>query len=227
MDSPKIQISNQTKEEKKQAIRQRREKQIAEQKEEKHRVQLEIKSKRETQKAIENSLSEDALKAIDAQIHALKSFSYWEMTPKQRVQVQDEILMLERKKKVQKEVAPGRKLFVGKIGFSDLEKRIKLNPPLLHHYIQLRKIHIQKLFESFGSVENFCWVDEKDSLFVIYDNPEAAKQALSTFSIFEERKERVMEIQKQLEVDRIPCYIAPKSNFYVRWPKNYTEQNKQ
>lgn len=205
-----------TKEQKKNAIREKMRDQIAAQHALAKQQKDAIWKKREGQKMKEMTMTEAQKKEIDARIEEPQSRCYWAMSGEERAETKKEIELLLKKKNAKAEVACGRKLYVGKIGFGDLEERIKLNPPLLKLYINIRKRRVEQMFESFGSVESFRWIDSKCTLFVVFDDADAAERALCTLKQYEERKERVANIAKTLKEERIPRYVAPRSCFYVR-----------
>ena len=98
----------------------------------------------------------------------------------------------------------GRKLFVGKIKFNDLRGKEGL--------IFTRKLLIQQIFESFGEIESFrcCW--ERDYIFVVYKETNAASLAYDNLSDFNKKKAIIAKFKQD-------SISVPNSNFYVRWPK--------
>eukprot|EP00008_Paramoeba_atlantica_P015609 CAMPEP_0201476018 /NCGR_PEP_ID=MMETSP0151_2-20130828/1318_1 /ASSEMBLY_ACC=CAM_ASM_000257 /TAXON_ID=200890 /ORGANISM="Paramoeba atlantica, Strain 621/1 / CCAP 1560/9" /LENGTH=233 /DNA_ID=CAMNT_0047856277 /DNA_START=239 /DNA_END=940 /DNA_ORIENTATION=+ len=205
------------KEEKKRLIREKMQRHIASQRSE----ALEKKLRQTNQKQKETKSNRDVVDSLDQEIQRLQSLSVWSMTPEQRSDVKKQIELLQQKKKGGWETAPGRKIFVGKVVFDDLEKKFKLNPPMLKQHIQMRKKAFERIFSKFGEVENFQWVEEKTCFFVTYEDSSVAQTVVETLADFNTRKDYIQKEKKFLEQKHLPVLVAPRFSYYVRWPKNY------
>jgi hypothetical protein len=207
-----------TKEEKKAMIKQRREAEASQQ-QEKARSRREAKAQRKEQEKRER---EAAFLDIDVKIWELNSRSHWDMTSEERKEVKSEILRLQNQKRGFLETGQGRKLFIGKFSFTDLEEKLKLNPPLQKLYAGSRKTSFQdEVIATFGRVDKWEWLEEKGSVFVTFENAEDAQRALEMFGDYEKKKAFVSKINKQMEVKRIPPVAFLRPSFYARWPRNY------
>ena len=207
-----------TKEEKKAMIKQRMEAEAA-------RQRAIAQKKREAQylrRQKERTEREASLQSIDEEIQKLNSRSHWEMTDKEREHVRKETRRLQTQKKAFHETGLGRKIFIGKFSFTDLEEKLKLNPPLQKLYAGSRKTFFQDhVISEFGAVEKWEWLGEKGSVFITFEEGESAEKALKFFGDYEKKKEFVSKINKQMEEKRIPPVAFLRPLFYARWPRNY------
>ena len=150
------------------------------------------------------------------------------MTPVEREEVATELLRLQTQKKSHNETALGRKIFVGKFSFTDLEEKLKLNPPLQSLYAGSRKTWFQdQVTSEFGAVEKWEWLGHKGSVFITFEEGKSAERALEFFGDYEKKKEFVSKINKQMEVKRIPPVAYLRPVFYARWPRNYQMRQQQ
>ena len=113
----------------------------------------------------------------------------------------------------------GRKVFVGKLSFEDINSA-SLDPFTKRHLIERRKSELMTILKSYGDFEKIKENWEKQFLFVIYNDSQAAEKAVADLSQFPVKKKIIAEIRKNLKSTATNPLAAPPPNFYVRWPKN-------
>jgi len=116
----------------------------------------------------------------------------------------------------------GREIFVGNLDFEDIfEKRLKTS--LLYQLIQERRNQILELFSLFGEVSFIRTHWTKRYLFVLFKERKSAEKCMSILTNYQERRNLIKKIAKNLkEKDKSPL-AAPRPNFYLRWPKSEGE----
>ena len=194
---------------------------------EKRSASEKIKEEREKKRKEESKGARGHLDEIDKKIGELKSQNTWGLSFGEREKVKEKIKHLEEEKQTFRESAPGRKVFVGKLGMEDLEEKLKMNPPLIEKCCQLRRQFFQEEFQKFGRVEGFEWREERGCLFITFEDKEGAKRMMKEMKEHEKRKELVERVGERVEEKRAAKVVVPKGMFYVRWPKNYLNQKKK
>ena len=129
------------------------------------------------------------------------------------IEFKDQILLTEANEK-------GKKLFFGKIDFSDINNQVSLNVIRKEFFIEKRKEGMMNIFKSFGSIVETKENWEKGFIFVVYSTEEEAEKAANDLAIYKIRKQLCNEQKKQLAASGNDEICAPLPTFYTRWPKN-------
>lgn len=144
-----------------------------------------------------------------------------DLTPEQIKELREQQTkeFFEKKQQIETEaiMEAKKKLFVGKLTFSDLEEQ-GLSPEGLAQAIDIRRNLIRSIFDNFGPVEKFKEQWDKNFIFVVFKNASTLSLCKTQLATFDQRKEICEKFVSVLEANNLSPLFAPKPNFYVREP---------
>eukprot|EP01122_Echinamoeba_exundans_P005500 TRINITY_DN15652_c0_g1_i1.p1 TRINITY_DN15652_c0_g1~~TRINITY_DN15652_c0_g1_i1.p1 ORF type:complete len:593 (+),score=211.05 TRINITY_DN15652_c0_g1_i1:257-2035(+) len=105
-----------------------------------------------------------------------------------------------------------------------LKKDISVwTPEQLASHIKQRKQLVKKIFERFGKIIDVQEQWNDGYLFVTYQHKDDAETAVKTLKNGDSRKAIIREIKEDLVAKGQDKVVAPRHDFYVRWPEYYVK----
>ena len=119
----------------------------------------------------------------------------------------------------------GRKIFVSKVTFDDIDADASLSLERRAQAREKRCELVLSILKEYGTIANTKPSWDKGYVFVTYELEASATAAIKELCDFQVRERLCAAAGQRLYLQGFEASIAPKPTFYVRWPKRSAETN--